>query len=212
MGYTWGYIKDAALAKLDLSEAEANDLHLLDRFHIYANEVITQVCSTIKPDRTFVQFVIGKSDVGAVKQVSNENFVSFGNDVNTVDYYTDGCNYFIDSELKGNATYRHIVRSAHDSDFTYVGHNSLKFYHEGVYNISVNTRWFTFTSSLKNNVVLDIPTDILECIPSYIASQCYKIDDEVKSSIYRNEFELLYARIDNTDYSDTKDFEIGGGW
>lgn len=212
MGYTWGYIKDAALAKLDLSEAEANDLHLLDRFHIYANEVITQICSTIKPNRTFEQFTIGKNEVGKKIKITTEGFISFGNDVNTVDYYTDGCNYFIDSELEGNATYKHIVKQAYDSDFTYVGYDSLQFYHEGVYTISINTRWFTFTSSLKNNVVLDIPTDILECIPSYIASQCYKIDDEVKSSIYRNEFELLYARIDNTDYSDTKDFEIGGGW
>ena len=65
---------------------------------------------------------------------------------------------------------------------------------------------------MDDNVQLNVPDDILDCLPSYIASQCYKVDDEVKSSIYRNEYEMFVARIDATDYKNTKTFSVGGGW
>ena len=35
--YTWGYIKDAALAYLDMNEVEAQNHGLLKRFPFYAN-------------------------------------------------------------------------------------------------------------------------------------------------------------------------------
>ena len=64
MAYTWGYIKDVSLSKLDLDENEATVQNLLSRFPFYANEVITQVCSSIKPKYTFENFVIDKTNVG----------------------------------------------------------------------------------------------------------------------------------------------------
>ena len=47
--YTWGYVKDAILAKLYLSEEEAQRAKFLDSFTIYANECLTQIASTIRP-------------------------------------------------------------------------------------------------------------------------------------------------------------------
>ena len=80
MSYTWGYIKDAALAKLDLNEGEANTQNLLSRFPFYANEVMTQVCSSIKPKYTFAKFVIEKDQVGQLQDMPLD-FVSFGDDI-----------------------------------------------------------------------------------------------------------------------------------
>ena len=80
------------------------------------------------------------------------------------------------------------------------------------YFISYNARWYTFNKSLPDDEVIDVPNDILECIPSYIASQLFKIDDEQKSAIYRNEYEMAIARINENDYSTNKVFDGRGDW
>ena len=80
------------------------------------------------------------------------------------------------------------------------------------YFISYNARWYTFNKSLPDDEVIDVPNDILECIPSYIASQCYKIDDEYKASVFRNEYEIMLSRIDNSNFKNTKTIKIEGDW
>lgn len=195
--YTWGYIKDVSLAKLDLEEPEATVQNLLSRFPFYANEVITQVCSSIKPKYTFANFVITGADVGAIKTLPSD-FVSFGDDV-CYQLVNDCCGKLVREEL-------------HDDDFEYVGYNQVVFKHEGNFFISYNARWFTFNKSLSDSTILDVPNDILDCIPSYIASQCYKIDDEYKASVFRNEYEIMLSRIDNTNFRNTKTLKIGGDW
>jgi hypothetical protein len=104
------------------------------------------------------------------------------------------------------------VLNCNDTDFTYKGYNKLVFWKTGHYSISYHARWYKFDKSMDNDIELDIPDDILDCLPSYIASQCYKIDDEAKSAIFRNEFEIAMARIDDSDYKQTSTITIGGDW
>jgi hypothetical protein len=199
--YTWGYIKDVSLAKLDLEEAEATVQNLLSRFPFYANEAITQICSSIKPKYSFVNFVIDEKNVG-VPQDMPKDFISFGDDV---------C-YELKEKDIGYGDVALIKEELHDEDFEYYGYNKVIFKKTGNFNISYNARWITFDKSFKNETALDVPTDILDCIPSYIASQCYKIDDEYKASVFRNEYEIALARIDNTNYKNTKTIKIEGDW
>ena len=194
--YTWGYLKDVTLAKLDLTENEATVQNLLSRFPFYANEVITQVCSAIKPKYTFVKFEIDFDKVG-VAQTMPDDFISFGDDV---------C-----YELVSNGKFleKHQI---FDVDFEYYGYNQVIFKHPGNFYISYNARWYTFTKAIDDNEKIDIPNDILDCIPSYIVSQCYKIDDEYKAQAFRNEYELMLSRIDATNYKNTKSILIEGDW
>lgn len=190
--YTWGYIKDATLAKLDLDENEATVQNLLSRFPFYANEVMTQVCSTVKPKHTFAKFIITADDVNTIQKMPDD-FVSFGDDI---------CMRVVNRTLL----------ELHDNDYFYYGYNEVLFFEPGEYYISYNARWLDFGKNIDDDFVLDIPRDILDCIPSYIASQCYKIDDLTQSQIYRNEYEMLFARIDDTNYKMTKTLVIDGGW
>ena len=204
--YDWGYLKNSILAKLDLDEDEATRLNYLERFVYYANEAMTMICSTVKPKRTFYEFEIHRDkydENGVLISASNvgksismpDDFISFGDDRNTIDEdigYSD-----------------RIIRELSDEDFEYVGYNKIRCFSEGNYSISYNARWHNFDES---DTVLDVPTDILECIPTYVASQCMKIDDEQKAAMLRNEFEILMARIDDTSYKSTKTFKIGGDW
>lgn len=232
--YTWGYLKNAALAKLDLDTEvgtdEVTNYNFINRFHIYANEVMTQICSTIKPKRTFFEVDVfdvcrtidGKMYIDNVeyeglilssdgKIITDSNgtvvmyksgtlitmpldFISFGDDV---------CTRQCDN----------IISECHDDVLMYKGYNQIICTARGTYDISYNARWYTFLPSTDENTVLDsIPMDILDCIPSYIAHQCYKIDDEYKSSVYRNEYEIFLSRIDDTYFKNTKTFTIGGDW
>ena len=194
--YTWGYIKDVCLAKMDLDENEATVQNLLSRFPFYANEVITQVCSSIKPKYSFAEFIVEEKDVGVPYKMPDD-FISFGDDVcYELDDYGDRLEKY---EL-------------HDDDFEYYGYNKVLFKHPGKFYISYNARWFTFDKSMSDDLQIEVPNDILDCIPSYVASQCYKIDDEYKAQTYRNEYEIMLSRIDATNYKNTKTFKIGGDW
>lgn len=199
--YTWGYIKDVSLSKLDLEEEEATTQNLLSRFPFYANEVITQVCSTVKPKRDFAKFVITENDVMNLHTMP-EDFISFGDDM---------CFELVE-ERNWQNDIKIVRQEISDDDFAYVGYNKVLFKRAGTYLISYNARWYVFEKDIANNTVLDIPTDILDCIPSYIAHQCYKIDDESKSAVYRNEYEIFFARIDDTNFKQPKTIKIGGDW
>lgn len=214
--YTWGYIKDVSLAKLDLDEDEATIQNLISRFPFYANEVITQVCSSIKPKYAFARFTIGKNDVGQPKKMPDD-FVSFGDDV-CYQIVINGkfcppfnCDCF-DDETDSKHYYHADKMELHDDDFEYYGYNEVMFKHTGEFYISYNARWFLFDKNIDDEYEIDVPYDILDCIPSYIASQCYKIDDEYKAQVFRNEYEIMLSRIDATNYKNTKTIKIGGDW
>ena len=190
--YTWGYIKNVTLAKLDLEEAEAEKQHFLDRFYYFANEAITQICSAVKPKHSVYVVDVNESNIGVPLRMP-EDFISFGNDVNRI--VCDG-----------------IVREAYDyDDFEYLGDNYILCKQFGRLIISYNARWITFTNQ-DDNVIIDVPADVLDCLPSYIASQCYKVDDEYKASVFRNEYEIFLSRIDDTNFRDNKTFRIEGDW
>lgn len=201
---TWGYIQNAVLAKLDLSSEEAASQGLVDRFFIYANEAMMQICSSIKPKYTFAEFAIHLDDVGKPMDMP-EDFVSFGADIN--------CELKERKEyVNGELIVKLDKRELDDYDFEYYGTNQVIFNKPGLFKISYNALWFEFYSTLNTFDEITAPNDVLDCLPSYIASQCYKVDDEVKSSIYRNEYEMFLARIDNTNYRNTSTIKVGGGW
>ena len=204
--YSWGYLKNVALAKLDLTEDEATTQGLLSQFAYYANEVITQISYTIKPNNKFAEFVVTDDPKKAEEEglilvgtqcVMPSDFIGFGDDVNERSYKHFNT---IVNEIAG------------DCDFKYIGYNRVMFKRPGIYQISYKARWIDFSKELLEDEDIDVPADILECIPSYIASQCFKIDDMQKAQIFRNEYEMALARIDDTDYKNTKTFTIGGDW
>lgn len=195
--YTWNYIKNATLSKLDLNEDEGNALSLISRFKYYANEAMTMICSTIKPKRCFATFTIGENDIGKIATINDSNFISFGDDVN----WLTTVNSFGET----------VKSETSDSDFLYSGYKDIIPFKTGTYLISYNARWCRF-DNIEGSNIIDAPIDIVECLPSYIASQCMKVDDEYKASVFRNEFEIMFARIDDTHYKTNKTFKIGGDW
>jgi hypothetical protein len=248
--YTWGYIKENTLNKLNMSEEEANQQGFLSRFPYFANEAMTQICSGVKPKETYLQLEVNFKEIKwqeltkkygvyinhliPITDDFDENDVeyevkrNFWNEWNTINFVGDiitmpedfiGFSDDVASRVvSGHTYYRGQLCSSDDftevgeDEFDYVGYNQIRCKEPGVYHIPYKARWFFFTKELQNYETIDAPADICDAIPSYIVSQCYKVDDEAKAAIYRNEFEIFLARIDDTSFKSQRGFKIGGGW
>lgn len=249
MAYTWGYIKENTLSKLNLEEEEANQQSFLSRFPYYANEAMTQICSSIKPrEKFFIISVYDKQNkwdelrakydiykgypvfteiIPNREDVDYESQLSFWSEWKTLYFINEPIAFpqdfiaFSDDVplIKEPPLYIQNIQvtkseyvEAYDDSIDYYGYNEIICLKEGTYKIPYKARWFFFTKDLDNDVVITAPDDICEAIPSYIASQCYKVDDETRAAIYRNEFEMFLARIDDTTFKSQRSLRIDGGW
>lgn len=55
--FTYGYIREAVMAHLDIDEIEAQDMKLLSRFHIFANEAMQAICAS-KPMYQYIDVTV----------------------------------------------------------------------------------------------------------------------------------------------------------
>ena len=236
--YTWGYIKEATLAKMDMSVEDAINMGLINKMPYYANEAITYITASIKARRTYTQFDIKDlrkmldylsekyqlSDVSFLfKQPCDKTILSLNQAGALEEYekylYTECPLTFPDDffawsddiNYKYDNCYKRWVQVS-DRDYTTYGSTKLIFHSPGLYRMSYLAKWFKILPTTDDNFELDCPDDILECIPTYIASQLYKIDDEVKSGILRNEWEMAVSRIDENDYSSNKTIQDRRDW
>lgn len=208
--YTWGYIKENTLSKLNISEEEANQLGFLSRFPYCANEAMTQICSAIKPRENFYNFIVIEPETTIEMP---DDFLGFSDDI--VRYAELPCDFDVEKYKEEGDEYpipKVLYDEAYDTMYYYAGYNKFVCHEPGIYIVPYKARWFFFTKDLHNATELDIPADICDAIPSYIASQCLKIDDEIKASIFRNEYEMALARIDDTSFKTQRTFTRGGGW
>ena len=119
-----------------------------------------------------------------------EDFLSFADMVN----YLDG---FADPEII-YVTDKHITLST-----------------VGSYKIFYNALWQPITEDYMNDQEQpDLPIDqsILNCIPSYVASQILAEDDVQRSTILRNEYELMLSGLDTNIMYQENHFKSTGGW
>lgn len=235
--YTWGYIKENILAKLNLSESEANQQNFLSRFPYFANEAMTQICSSVKPKRTRFRFMVLNKEQAWLEYTQKygvyteygypieDNFTA--DDAKFVEkqafWKTWNSLYFVNEPItmpddfisfgSDDIEYRPTQHSPCyvEGEAEVYDYNKISCNVAGYYEVPYNARWFLFTRDLQNNVSIPAPIDICEAIPSYVASQCLKIDDEVKAAVLRNEYEMFVARIDDDPYS-CGSIKIDGGW
>ena len=192
------------LHKLNTDEKETEALGFFNAFHIYANEAMTQICSAVKPDHKYFEVEVTDDNIGKEIIMPND-FISFNDDV--VKFKAAPIVY---NNVVMNKPY---WQEAYDEDIEYYGYNKVILNKLGTYKIPYNARWFVFVNNLDNSFQLPIPADILDAIPSYIVSQCYrKIDDERNATIFRNEFEAAIARLDDTTFKQNRTFNVDGGW
>ena len=260
---TYGYIREATMARLDIDESEAQAMNLLSRFHIYANEAMQAICAS-KPMYKYIEVTVVKElppivlDGGSFRLATeteiNWNEETMGtrpdgilplmNEERTKEYWHEKNTYLVGEKVKPTSDFiafankrcykriklpfnpeqalelevnpykliktEEITTAIVDDDFSYVGANELKFYKPGEYKIPAKFLWHIFVSAESYDEVLDMPADILACIPIYISAVCYQIDNLQKAQIVKQEFELALSRCTSTDFM--KNAEVTSSW
>jgi hypothetical protein len=87
----------------------------------------------------------------------------------------------------------------YNKDIMFSDNNSVMCLKEGEYLVPYKCVWYLFTSALPDTEEIDMPIDILNCLPLYIASVVLQIDYAQKAQIKRSEFELALSRVSVTD-------------
>lgn len=233
--FTYGYIKNAILAKMNLNEDEALEQNLLDGIPYYLNECLTQITSTIKPKYAHVDVTAYCQAIPIPPQLQEPKEPE---DIDTKKEREKALEEYLKDKTLIHTPYKmpkdfiafsgkSMVRlekfdriagvvylpleELHD-EVAYISNNELVFKKPGKYIITYDAQWEFFTDSTADDVEVDIPADIVQCLPAYVASQLWKIDDERKAAIYRNEFEMAFARINNSDPRGNLTLASEGGW
>lgn len=181
----WSELKQATLDKLFLDEPEAQQQGYLAKFTYLANECLNMIANRVKPKiGVFTVTTTKENDI--VKMP--EDFISFTNMIN-----------YLNDEA--------------DPTIIYIGSKQLKLPKIGEYTIYYNSEWEKITQELiVSDADLDIDSSVLNCLPSYIASQLLAQDDIQRSVMLKNEFELLLSGLDTDIFYQENHFKSTGGW
>lgn len=258
--YTWGYIKDVILAKLNMTEVEAKNNNFLNRFIMYANECLNQIASTIRPKQaTYIVEVLTKDGYDkAYKEaydkiienwqesqwfedeenfdlwltIHKEQIEDFIKDVLLKDKVALGTivsmpEDFLHYNGQSMVYWKQIIdtygydyhrveklmkEEVNPENIRYIGERQFIPLRSGKYVMEYDANWVEILETIKDDYEFDIPFDVMNCIPPYVAAQCWAIDDIQRSAILMNEFEKAFARINCSDYRNNEHFVPEGGW
>lgn len=83
----------------------------------------------------------------------------------------------------------------------------------GTYIIFYNALWHEIVrEDIDSDAPLDIEYSILNCLPTYVASQLLHQDDVQRSARLSNEFEMMLARLDTNVMVQQNHYRSEGGW
>lgn len=103
-----------------------------------------------------------------------------------------------------------------DPEIVYLSDTTIQLHNTGRYVIYYNALWDEITTEYTNNkgkdMKINIPSSVLNTLPSYIASQVLSQDDIQRSTVLKNEFELMLARLDTNVMYESNHFKSSGGW
>lgn len=196
----WSEIKQATLNKLFLDEEEAQQQGYLAKFAYLANEALNVIANGVKPKITTA--IVETTDANE-QYTMPENFISF---INMINYMQPG-----EKDDEGNVTYLDI--NVADPDIVYLGARTIMLPKIGRYTIYYNAEWDVITDEHTiKDIPIEIDSSILVTLPTYIASQLLAQDDIQRSTILKNEFELMLSRMDTDVFYQENHFKSTGGW
>ena len=99
------------------------------------------------------------------------------------------------------------------NDIVYLSDREIAVGETGQYVIYYNALWEDITEEdIKNDNALTTHLSVLNCLPTYIASQCLAQDDVQRSASLRNEFESMLSRLDTNVMYQGQHYQSKGGW
>ena len=216
----WSDIVKATLYKMGIAEDDDDATEFTDKMPIVANECLSMMANDLRPclkkitivntERAIVTMpedFLGFSGVPIIlrtdKQIIYHPDIEY-NDWNVITLPDVGVytiSYF--------ARYGEIPSYIKQGDTgPFKTFDLTKSYTEKEYN-----EIFGLTPSESDEIVFNgIYSSVLDCLPTYMASQLIAQDDVQKSTILRNEFEVLAQRLETNIMYQNESFRSEGGW
>ena len=142
--------------------------------------------------------------------ISGEELV----DVTDKDYYVINTRIKMPEDFLSFADMINYVNGEADPAIIYIDDKTIALSVPGIYKIFYNALWEPITEDYMNDQEQpDLPIDqsVLNCIPSYVASQILAEDDIQRSTILKNEYELMLSRLDTNIMYQENHFKSTGG-
>jgi hypothetical protein len=230
--YSYGYLKEAVKAHLDLEEDELEVMNINQRFHIFANEAIQQICSS-KPKYTYFQFdtvntfppLVYDDGVIRIATVAENNWESLGlseppfaTDEETAEWYNQRGTYLVGQVITMPADFlAFAVKKAFvmtnsltnkieatKAHITYLSNSELLVHYAATYLIPYQATWFTFAQNTEEDALVLMPSDLALTIPIYVASICLEQRNLSMAGAKRQAFEIALARCKSTNFLENK--------
>ena len=100
-----------------------------------------------------------------------------------------------------------------DPSVVYLTDKKILLPKKGSYKIIYNALWNDITKDdVEQDNILEIDKSVLNCLPTYIASQLLSQDDVVRSATLKNEYEMLIAGLDTNIMYESNHYKSTGGW
>lgn len=185
----WSEIRQGIINKLFMDEDEVNseNENYASKFAYFANECLNQIANGVKPR-------IGVLELNATEENITvdmpDDFLSFADMVNYLDNVADPI-------------------------IVHITDKKIMLPKKGSYKIFYNALWEPITEDYMNDQEQpDLPIDqsVLNCIPTYVAAQILAEDDVQRSTILKNEYELMLSRLDTNIMYQENHFKSTGGW
>ena len=136
-------------------------------------------------------------------------------DVTDKDYYAVNTKIKMPEDFLSFADMVNYVNGEPDPNIIYLDDKTIALGVPGIYKIFYNALWEPITEDYMNDQEQpDLPIDqsVLNCIPSYVAAQILAEDDVQRSTILKNEYELMLSRLDTNIMYQENHFKSTGGW
>jgi len=219
--YTYGYLKEAVRAHLDLEEDELEVMNINQRFHIFANEAIQAICDTRPKYRYFefeavAEFTPLVYDDGTLRVATAAeilaNTMTFATADELAAYYNALNIYligqvinvpedFLSFAAKKSFLWTTYITSrvvATKEHITYLSTTELIVNYAANYQIPYRASWMSFAQDYDDNDNIAMPDDLALTIPIYVASVMLEQRNLNMANAKRQAFEIAVRRTKST--------------
>ena len=222
--FSYGYLKEAVKAHLDLEEDELEVLNINQRFHIFANEAIQHISSK-KPNSVYFQFQAVDEfptlvfDDGVLREQlpTDSSNLTVATAEETADWY-NAQNIYLTGQVidmpsnfllfapKKAFYWIDSIQNKMDAKayITYISASEFFVLGAATYLIPYRASWLIFGADDKEDMIVNMPSDLALTIPIYVASVFLQQRNANMAQAKRQEFELAVSRCRSVDFLETK--------
>ncbi len=221
--YEIGYLREAVKAHLDLEEGEFENMNMNNRFHIFANEAMQQICHS-RPKYKYFEFQALDAleplvyDDGNIRKATALELQDAATEYVEEDimfkWYNDQGLYYVGQLItmpddfvafaeKESYLYTDYITNkipVTNTHRLFLSNSEFVVNYAAYYMIAYQAIWYVFSQDDEDDIEVDMPSDLALTIPIYVASVFLQQRNLSLSQAKRQEFEAALSRCKSVSY------------